>query len=275
MKKKIVIPGLCFAALSTVAFEEAVQAAEPPAIKAQVETKYVSVNQGSALNMRSSASASSSVVAKLPRGTKVSVQSESNGWSKVTVNGKSGYVSSQFLTSSSPARQPIAKDKVSVTKPSKAVTKYVSVNEGSALILRSSASQNGSVIARLSRGTKVSVQSESNGWAKVTANGKTGYVSGQFLSASAPAGKPAVNVKPTSQTASQKAVSKYINVNPGSSLNMRSSASTSGSIVARLQRGTKVTVQSESNGWARVKANGKTGYVSSQYLSSSKPSAST
>ncbi|WP_141995245.1 SH3 domain-containing protein, partial [Bacillus sp. B4EP4a] len=63
---------------------------------------------------------------------------------------------------------------------------------------------------------------------------------------------------------------KYVNVSTGS-LNMRKSGIDSASIVAKLTRGTQVTVYSESKGWAKIKANGKDGYVSAKYLSASKP----
>ncbi|WP_339164355.1 SH3 domain-containing protein [Siminovitchia sp. FSL W7-1587] len=267
MKKKLIIPGLCFAALSTTAFQEAVQAAEPSSVlKSQNESKIVSVNSGSVLNLRSTPSTSGSVIARLSRGTKVSVLSESNGWAKVTANGKTGYVSSQYLSSQSstpPAPKP------SPSAPGKTTTKYVSVNPGSNLNLRSTPSTSGSVIGRVSNGTKVSVLSESNGWAKVTANGKTGYVSSQYLSSQSstpPAPKP-------SPSAPGKTTTKYVSVNAGSNLNLRSTASTRGSVIGKLSRGTQVSVLSESNGWAKVTANGKTGYVSSQYLSSQSGSA--
>src|SRR5690606_9470027 len=130
----------------------------------------------------------------------------------------------------------------------------------SSLNVRDKASTQGKVIGKLSSGTAVSVISESNGWARVKANGITGYVSAEFLSASASSSKPSTE-KPS------KTKIKYVNVNPGSILNMRSTASTNGRIVDRLTRGTAVTVESEANGWAKVKVNGKTGYVSSEFLS--------
>ncbi|WP_169792915.1 SH3 domain-containing protein, partial [Peribacillus muralis] len=55
------------------------------------------------------------------------------------------------------------------------------------------------------------------------------------------------------------------------SLNMRKSGAESAPVVAKLTRGTSVTVYSESNGWARIKADGKDGYVSTKYLSATKP----
>ena len=64
-------------------------------------------------------------------------------------------------------------------------------------------------------------------------------------------------------------------VGTGSRLNLRSSASTTGSVLTKLTNwDTKVTVYSESNGWAKVKANGKEGYVSAKYLTTSEPSKS-
>jgi len=65
---------------------------------------------------------------------------------------------------------------------------------------------------------------------------------------------------------------KYVKTsNPNNKLNMRSGPSTGYSVVASLSYGTQVTVHSTSGSWSKVTANGKTGYVSSQYLTSSKP----
>lgn len=56
----------------------------------------------------------------------------------------------------------------------------------------------------------------------------------------------------------------------GGKLNLRSAPSTSSSVVAKLANGSEVTVLETSNGWAKVKAGGKTGYVSQQYLTTEK-----
>lgn len=61
--------------------------------------------------------------------------------------------------------------------------------------------------------------------------------------------------------------------NPNNSLKMRSAASTSASVVTKLPYGTQVKVISTHNDWARVTANGKTGFVASRYLSKTKPSS--
>ncbi|MGG0409207.1 SH3 domain-containing protein [Peribacillus simplex] len=254
--KKLIIPTFCFAVLSTVAFEEKITAAPLHDEQANIEdVMFVHVNSGS-LNMRKTGAEGASIVTKLTRGTQVTVYSESNGWAKVKANGKDGYVSTKYLSSTKPGSGSTA------ATPAKTTTKYVNVSTGS-LNMRKSGKATASIVTKLTRGTQVTVYSESNGWAKVKANGKDGYVSTKYLS----------TVKPgtvTKAAATVKTTMKYVNVSTGS-LNMRRSGSGSASIVTRLTKGTQVTVYSESNGWAKVKANGKEGYVSTKYLSSMKP----
>ncbi|MCM3672286.1 SH3 domain-containing protein, partial [Mesobacillus maritimus] len=113
------------------------------------------------------------------------------------------------------------------------------------------------------------VLSEANGWSKVTAGGKTGYVSTQFL------GKEKASSKTeTSAPAPAKPVAtttKYVSVS--TSLNLRASASTSSKVLSSLSNGTSVKVLSEANGWSKVTAGGKTGYVSTQFLGKEKASS--
>jgi len=239
---------------------------------AKTTTKYVNVDKNSTLNMRSSASTSGSVVTKLSSGTKVTVTSESKGWAKITVSGKTGYVSTSYLTTTAPNTQSGSTDAPKdPVKETPTVTKYVNVDKNSTLNMRASASTSGSVVTKLSRGTAVTVISESNGWTKITASGKTGYVSSSYLTSSSLDDSKNTdsneNANPGEDTAgSTEGTLKYVNVDQGSSLNMRKSPSSSAGIVAKLAAGTAVTVYSEENGWAKVTANGQDGYVSSAYL---------
>lgn len=226
--------------------------------------KYANVHSGSKLNLRKSASTSASIVSQLPKDTKVSVYSESNGWAKVRANGKDGYVSTLYLTTKNTSSGTSSASQAATTS-----TKYVNVSPGSNLNLRNKASTSGSIIVKLARGTEVKVLSETNGWSKVSAYGKEGFVSSQYLSKSKPTSTSS-KIKPAQTTSS-----KYVNISTGSSLNLRKSPSTTASILTKLTRGTKVTVYTESNGWAKIKADGKEGYVSTKYLSSSKPSTQT
>jgi len=279
MKKQVIIPSLCFAVLSTVAYEKAihVSAAETSVNVSQnsvkLATKYVDVDSNSSLNLRSSASTKGKVIASLKKGTQVTVYSESNGWSKIKASGKDGYVSSKYLsTQNSTTVKASSTTTKKATKPAtvpKTTIKYVNVEVNSTLNMRSTASTKGKVIASLKKGTQVTVYSESNGWSKIKASGKDGYVSSQYLST-----QNSTTVKASSTTTKPatvpKTTTKYVNVEANSTLNMRSTASTKGKVIASLKKGTQVTVYSESNGWSKIKANGKDGYVSSQYLTTTK-----
>ncbi|MDM5337414.1 SH3 domain-containing protein [Fictibacillus enclensis] len=257
--KKLVIPGFCFAVLSTTALYQAIEA--DPASAQEIKKKVVNVQSGSSLNVRKSANTSSPIIGKLVKGVKVTVYSESNGWSKLKVGSSYGYVSSKYLITSATTAT-----KVTTT------TKYVKVSEGS-LNLRKSASTGASVIANLAKGTQVKVYSESGGWAKVNANGKNGYVSSKYLSSSKPSST--VSRGSTSKPAavsSSKTTTKYVKVS--GALNLRKAATTNSAVIKTLKNGVTVTVYSESNGWAKVKVSGSTGYVSTKYLTATKPGSS-
>ena len=71
-------------------------------------------------------------------------------------------------------------------------------------------------------------------------------------------------------TESHADTTKY--VTPSEGLNVRKGPSTSYAKIAKLSKGTEVTVISTSNGWSKIKSGNTTGYVSSEYLSSKKPS---
>nr|WP_302473130.1 SH3 domain-containing protein [Heyndrickxia coagulans] len=194
----------------------------------------------------------------MARGEKVTVYSISGDWAKVKAGSKTGYVHASFLTNSNPDSN------AGTSTPVQTTTKYVNVDK----ILRSKASKTASILASLARGEKVTVYSISGEWAKVKAGSKTGYVHASFLTNSNPDSNAGTSTPVQTTT-------KYVNVDKGSHLVLRSKASRSGKILASLQRGEKVTVYTASGPWVKVKARGITGYVLASYLSSSDPDAST
>lgn len=123
----------------------------------------------SSLNMRSGAGTSFSVVATLPKGAKVTiVKTAAAGWYQVSYNGKTGFVSSAYITTSG-------------SNPS-TVVKTGTVTATS-LNMRSGSSTSYGVVTILPKGAKVTITSTlANGWYQVSYNGKTGYVSGEYVS---------------------------------------------------------------------------------------------
>ena len=197
------------------------------------DTEY-RVITADAVNFRSGPSTSYSSIGKFNKGDKVEYLGESGSWIKVKYSNKTGYVYGEY-----------------VEKYSSSATKYVNTTS---LNFRSGPSTSYSIIGKLSSGTKVEVISTSNGWSKIKYDGKTGYVSSKYLSSSAPE--------------SNNTTTKYVNT---STLNVRSGPSTSYLVIGTLSSGTKIGVISTSNGWSKIKYNNKTGYVSSEYLSSNAP----
>ena len=119
--------------------------------------------------------------------------------------------------------------------------------------MRSSASTSSSIIATIPKGTKIEIiEKTSSTWYKVKYNNKTGYVSSQYVTLNNDSSQPPTNITYGVTT---------------TNLNMRSSASTSSSIIATIPKGTKIEIlEKNSNGWYKVKYNNKTGYASSDYI---------
>ncbi|MDP4151996.1 MAG: SH3 domain-containing protein [Bacillota bacterium] len=139
--------------------------AEVHAATATSAAGIVNIGYGS-LNVRSSASSSSAIVAKLAKGSYVTLISKTGNWWKVEYAGGSyGYVSADFIT------------KVSGT------TASVGLSSGY-LNVRSGAGASYPVTAQLPSGRTVITLSSGSGWSRILYNGtNVGYVSSQYLRA--------------------------------------------------------------------------------------------
>lgn len=210
------------------------------------------VKCSSSVNFRSAPNTSSTSYGELKNGTKVNVVGVSSGWYKVTYNGKTGYIHPDYITlASSSAGTAIA--------PSNTVTSTTgtagTVKCSSSVNLRFEANTSSSILAELKNGTKITVVSTANGWCKVTYSGKTGYIKQDYVSTT---GSASNNTSASTGTAAV--------VKCSSTVNFRSAASTSSTILGELKNGTAVTVLSTSNGWSKVSYAGKAGYISADYL---------
>ncbi|MBZ9534842.1 SH3 domain-containing protein, partial [Cytobacillus oceanisediminis] len=164
------------------------------------------------------------------------------------------------------------KDEEKQPEKTPTVEKKVNVQSGSNLNVRSTASTSGTIKGKLAAGTIVTVLSEKNGWSQIKTNNIEGYVSSEYLT-SISTSAPDTPEKETDKNDEEQPeetptlVEKIVNVQPGSSLNLRSTPSTSGTILSKLSAGTVVIVQSEENGWSKIKVNNLEGYVSTEFLS--------
>ena len=131
----------------------------------------------------------------------------------------------------------------------------------SALNIRSGASTSHSIVAKAYKGNKVEILETSNGWYKVKlSNGKIGWGSGEYIVVSAISSGESTQTPSTGKKGTVTATT----------LNIRSGASTSHSIVTKAYKGNTVEILESSNGWHKVKlSNGKIGWASAQYISTS------
>ena len=141
-----------------------------------------------------------------------------------------------------------------------ATASFANSNEGTvtadALNVRSGPSTSYGITTKLYKGDKVEILETSNGWYKIKAsNGKIGWVSGDYI-------------KVSSGSTSQPSTSTTKATVTATSLNVRSGAGTSYSVITKLSKGTVVDViESASNGWKKIKTSGgTTGWASGDYL---------
>lgn len=215
-----------------------------------------------AVHLRSSKSTSSASLGVIAAGTAVTVTDKSdNSWYQVSVNGKTGYMFREYVRlNSAPAETSKPASGNSNTKRSAVTTAGV--------FLRSGKGTNYSQVALLEKDTKVTVTDTANSeWYGVTADGKKGYVSSRYLALSeeaAPDNTESENTQPTKPADTASAWTS-------TGVYLRSGKGTTYASVALLNAYTPVTVTDTSDStWYGVTADGKKGYVYSQYIKTGK-----
>ncbi|WP_161515556.1 SH3 domain-containing protein [Priestia megaterium] len=194
----------------------------------------------SKLNVRSGAGTNYGIIGSVVKDQMLSVVSKSGSWYKINYNGRTGYVSSDYVQASG-----------TTTPPSESTTYTVTA---STLNVRSGAGTSYASIGSVTKGQKLSVVSKSGSWYKINYNGRTGYVSSDYVQASGTTTPPAES---TTYTVT------------ASTLNVRSGAGTSYASIGSVTKGQKLSVVSKSGSWYKINYNGRTGYVSSDYVQAS------
>ncbi|MEH6944254.1 SH3 domain-containing protein [Bacillus sp. JJ722] len=121
-------------------------------------------------------------------------------------------------------------------------SQFANVNADT-LRIRSNPSTNASVVGVLQQNQQVQIVGTQNGWSKIKFGSITGWVSSEYLK------------------------SKHLQgYTTGSSLNIRSKPRETSAKIGSLEKGTKVTIISESEGWLYVQAGSMNGWVSKEYV---------
>lgn len=120
-----------------------------------------------AVNVRSAASNSGSVIGVLDKGEKITSTGTENGWYVVNYNGKTGYVWNNFLAPGIQGADTAAAGKV--------LTTTANVN------MRTNSSTSARVIKVVPKGAEVTVIDYENGWYRVDYDNDSGCIYGEYL----------------------------------------------------------------------------------------------
>ena len=123
--------------------------------------------------------------------------------------------------------------------------------QGTGVNVRKDPNTSASVITKLSN-KRVSVLDKSSGWYKISFEGKTGWVSNDYIKVLSTKGS--------------------INAN---GVNFRESASTSSKVISSLKKGTDIQILDTLTEWHKIKVGSKVGYVSKKFVSSAVNSTKT
>jgi uncharacterized protein YgiM (DUF1202 family) len=252
MKRKIYVRIVCVvlavALIASVALV-AISSFSASAVSAG-QSGYINASD---VNLRSGAGTSYSVVTCMSKNTKftfVDGKLYNSNWYqiKLTSNSKTGYVYKDYVTAES------------TSSSSSSDTGYINASD---VNLRSGAGTSYSVVTCMSKNTQftfVSTSLYNTNWYNIKlSNGTTGYVYKDYITQN-------TNTTTTTTTTTTSSVTGYVNA---SSVNLRSGAGTSYSIVTCMDKNTQFTFISTSlynSNWYNIKlSNGKTGYIYSTY----------
>ncbi|YAR62732.1 C40 family peptidase [Bacillus cytotoxicus] len=201
------------------------------------------------LHVRSGSGTSHQIISRVYNGQKLNVIGQENGWFKINLNGKTGYVSGEFVSQGGATKTNVS------TGGNNKVTADV-------LRVRTSPSTSSSIIGRVYEGQTLHVIGQENGWLKINHNGQTGYVSDQFVSGASASANSANN---NSNSATVQPASGNYTVNV-SSLRVRTGPSTSHTILGSVRKGQVVQVVGEVQDWFKINYAGQSAYISKDYV---------
>lgn len=235
-----------------------------PSKKTAPYTAYIVSANGKKVNVRRGAGNGYTVVKQAAPASQVTVTDKGAKWSKITIDGISGYVLNSYLSKTKPTTTTTPTGGVTAAKTH---TAYIVTSNGKKVNVRRRAGTGYAINGQLESGTKVTVieDSGSTKWSHITNGTVTGYVQNQYLSKKAPT--PATSTT----AASTKTYAAYITSSNGKKVNVRRAAGTGYASVGQLEYGTKITVLGKEGKWYHIQSGSLKGYVHSDYISLKKP----
>ncbi|MGO4932405.1 SH3 domain-containing protein [Clostridium perfringens] len=245
------------------------------------------VNINTALNVRQASTTNSRIIGSLKGGEKVNIINESNGFYKIEFNNSYGYVYSKYISKDGGGekaqvvkQEEVKKEKVDESKKEaksttkaepmvlaiRSLNKTGIVNVSSSLNVRSSASTSSKVIGSLSGNTKVIIVGEEGAFYKIEYTGSHGYVAKEYVKDVTESSNSNQGTQTQEKPSTPESTEKTGIVNVSSSLNVRSSASTSSKVIGSLSGNTKVTIVGEEGAFYKIEYKDSHGYVAKEYV---------
>lgn len=230
------------------------------------------------LRLRENASTDSKTLTLLSINDEIEILGEETGWYKVKYKEYVGYVAAQYINVL------IDTNKENTNKDNNNQNGENTVPENSTENANEATNQNTEnveTIEVLEKGTKIyitplinslaiktleedkqiEVVSEINGWSYIKLGVTSGWIRTENIQ------KKAVENKTETHENNNNNSSQKIGYISGSSVNFRKTPNTSGEIITKLARNTKITIITSGDGWAEIEYNGNRGYVSTDYIS--------
>ena len=216
------------------------------------------------VNMRQGPSSGTKKLARLPKGTEVTVYADENGWRLVEYKGTRGYIYAKYVTGTAQDKGTAVgageKDKDTAAKPGGGSGVALPRGEtGSKVNFRSGPStKNTKVYETLKKGAEVEIIGRTGNWYYVVYGGQAGFISSDHLK---PTKEGTVDIQKVSAGITpQKCVTN-------SEVNIRSGPSTGSSKLGRLDKGESVTVYYVSDGWCFARCKDQYGFLYDKYVS--------
>ena len=215
----------------------------------------------SSLRVRTGPSTSHTTVGSVKKGQVVQVVGEVQDWFKINYAGQTAYLSKDYVTKGGSNENATQGNNQEQNNNVTVQTGGTYVVNATSLRVRTGPATYHSVIGGVLNGTKLNVVGSEGSWFKVNYQGKTGYVSSEFVKFV----KGGTTTPEQPEQPNQGAIGDYyINA---SALNVRSGEGTNYRIIGALPQGQKVQVISENSGWSKINYNGQTGYIGTRFLS--------
>lgn len=201
------------------------------------------------LNVREGPGLSYKVIEVVKREDRFSVIEEKSDWIQVSLNssGKKGWVAAWLVK------------KHSSNEVSSSKSGIVTANQ---LRVRSGPSTSYKVVSTLSQGATVTIIKTESNWHQIKTSSVTGWVAAEFIQ----------DIKSDTGSSSSSQQTGKVTAN---NLNVRSTASTSGNILGKLQKGSTVSILSVESNWVKIKYNGQAAWISKEFVEMSSNSSQT